>query len=269
MKLGYSSATAGIYDIDEAFRFAEELKLDFIELTYDYCDFLPESQTPKRVNELRAATGIDVSVHLPFIDLNIASLITAVRQATITQTLKALDYAQKVQALCSVLHTGHMFIYQPVPKQAALDALHDSLSQLSGVSVPIALENLGLYGDGLVRGANMLKDLTDSFGMYNCLDFGHALIEKSRNWSGTLEAHDDMIKRYFQVLGKRIIHLHLCNNNAQDDLHTATSQGVIDYQNYQSFLTSFQGTICLEIAGGREEVRKSTEHIRSLEAVLV
>lgn len=267
MNLGYSSATASIYSIEEAFRFADELKLDFIELTYDYCDFLPTSQLPKQVNELRAATGIDITVHLPFIDLNIASLISAVRKATIDQTLKALDYAHEVNALCGVLHTGQVFIYQPVPMQSAFDALHDSLAQLSQSDVPIALENLGLYVDGLIRSPEQLKDLTDAFKMHNCLDFGHALIENNRNWPNVSAISEDMIRDYYQTLGERVIHLHLCNNNGQDDLHSATTKGVIDYKTHQHYLNDFKGSICLEVAGGREAVKQSAQHMRNLEAV--
>ena len=269
MQLGYSSATAGIYDIDEAFRFAEELELDFIELTYDYCDFLPSCQLAKRVNELKQATGIDITVHLPFIDLNIASLVKAIRQATVDQTLRGLEYAHNVNAICTVMHTGQVFIYQPVPMQASFDALHDSLSQLKDAQVPVTLENLGLYVDGLVRTPEQLKELTDMFKMGNCLDFGHAVIDNNRNWQEKDSISSDLIKDYTDVLGESIIHLHLCNNNGQDDQHTSTTEGIIDYQNYKNYLNNFKGSICLEVAGGRDVVRDSTKHMRSLEAVSV
>ncbi len=269
MKLGYSSATAGIYDIDEAFRFAESLGLDFIELTYDYCDFLPNSQTSQRVNELQASTGISVTLHLPFIDLNIASLIKAVRKATIEQTLCALEYAHAINASCGVLHTGQMFIYQPVPKQHALDALYDSLSQLQGSDVPIALENLGLYIDGLIKEPTILRDLTDNYKMHNCLDFGHALIEGNRPWHAKQTFEQDMIQSYCDTLGQRVIHLHLCNNNGQDDQHKATHDGTINYKSYADYLNDFKGSICLEVAGGKDAVKSSVKHIHSLEAVAV
>ena len=267
MKLGYSAATAGIYKVDEAFQFADSLGLEFVELIYDYCDFLSDAQPAKRVRELKAATGIDVSLHLPFIDLNIASLIKAVRKASVEQTLKALDYAQTINASCGVMHTGHIFLYQPVPLEDAFEALYDSLSQFQASSVPIALENLGLMVDGLVKGPEMLKQITDKFAMYNCLDVGHAVIEAHRPWADPLLANEDNISSYIASLGERIIHLHLCNNNAEADLHTATPDGVIDFKRYQDFLNSFKGSICLEVAGGKEAVKKSALHIRALETV--
>ncbi len=269
MKLGYSSATAGIYKVDEAFRFAESLGLEFVELIYDYCDYLTDAQPAKRVRELKAATGMDVSLHLPFIDLNIASLIKAVRKASVEQTLQALDYAEAINASCGVIHTGHIFLYQPVPLEIAFDALYDSLSKFQNSSVPIALENLGLMVDGLVKGPDVLRQITDKFGMYNCLDVGHAVIEANRPWADPLLANEDSISSYIDTLGKRIIHLHLCNNNAEADLHTATPDGVIDFSLYRDFLNDFSGSICLEVAGGKEAVKKSVEHIRALEAVRI
>lgn len=267
MKLGYSSATAGIYAIEEAFRFAESLELDFIELIYDYCDFLGSAQPAKQVRELKRATGIEVSLHLPFIDLNIASLIKLVRQASIEQTLRGLDYGQAIGANLGVMHTGHMFLYQPVALEEAFDALYDSLAQFQHSAVPIALENLGLRIDGLVKGPEMLKQITDRFSMHNCLDVGHIVIEANKSWSEPPLGTEDSIKRYFETLAERIVHLHLCNNNGQDDLHAPTTEGIINFSCYQHYLKAFTGTICLEVAGGREAVRKSVEHIRSLETV--
>jgi sugar phosphate isomerase/epimerase len=267
MKLGFSAATAGLYTLEEAFCFADELSLDFIELNYDTSDFLPEAQRPAQVNQLVKTTGIAVSVHLPFIDLNIASLIPLVRKASVEQTLRGLEYAHSINASCGVLHTGKVFIYQPIPLEASYDALRSSLTELSGGSVPIALENLALYSDGLIREPEMLRDFTQAAKMQNCLDFGHAYIESSQSWRIEALRGEDMIQKYIDVLGEGVSHLHLCNNNGHDDLHSATSNGVIPFERYADFFDSFKGTICLEVSGGKDAVRRSAKHIQSLVAV--
>ena len=259
--------TAGIYDLDEAFRLANDLSLDFVELTYDVCDFLPDAQPVNRVRELIRATGVSVSVHLPFIDLNIASLITEARRAAVEQTRRGLEYAAAVNAECGVLHTGTVFVYQPRPLSDAVNALLTSLSELPHVGVPLALENLGLYVDGLVREPQMLLELTqqsggNTVGIYNCLDFGHAHIEATRPWRTATAS--DPVQGYIDTLGDNIIHLHLCNNNGSDDLHTATCEGTLRYESYRDYLSDFEGTVCLEVAGGRGSVAKSARHIRSL-----
>lgn len=269
MKLGFSAATAGLNRVEAAFRFAEELGFDFIELNYDTCDFLPNAQPLKTVNELVSQTGISVTLHLPFVDTNIASLMPTIRKASVEQTLRGLEYAHAVNAGCAVLHTGKVFIYQPLPFTAAYDALHTSLAELKGGSVPIALENLALYPDGLVREPEMLQMFTQRAGMHNCLDFGHAHIETWQLWRDESVRGEDLIQKYIDVLGDDIIHLHLCNNNGKDDLHTATDKGTIPFERYASFFEKFSGRVCLEVAGGVEQVRRSAEHIRSLVAVPV
>jgi sugar phosphate isomerase/epimerase len=267
-RLGYSVATAGIYDLEEAFAFAASLGLDFLELNYDTCDFLPQAQQAQKVNQLKEATGISVSVHLPFIDLNIASLIPAIHQASVEQTLKGLDYAHCIDATCAVLHTGKVFIYQPVSIQASYEALGLSLQTLSGSSVPVALENLALSLDGLVREPEMLKVLTQSYNMKNCLDFGHAFIESSQSWRKEIPG-EDLIQKYINVLGNNITHLHLCNNDGQADLHDATDQGLIPLERYADYLSTFKGSICLEVAGGKDAIRRSVKHMQSLMSVSV
>ena len=254
--------TAGIYEVDEAFRLAEALELDFVELTYDVCDFLPNAQPAKRVQALSRATGVEVSVHLPFVDLNIASLIETVRRATVEQTCRALEYSARVGAQCAVLHTGTRFIYQPRPVGDAIAALYQSLSELPDTPTPVALENLGLYVDGVVREPTALREVTRHMNLHNCLDFGHAHIE-----GGGASACHDFISAYISTLGQDIIHLHLCNNDGLSDLHTATPDGTVAYERYAAYLQDFPGTICLEVAGGPDSVRRSAEHIRSLRAL--
>lgn len=265
MRLGYSSMTAGIYDLEEAFRLAERLELDFVELSFDVCNFLPEAQPERRVRELSRATGVGTTLHLPFIDLNIASLVKPVRQATLEQSLCGLEYAEAVGASCAVLHTGTVFIYQPRPLQDAVAALLDSLAALPNGGPPIVLENLGLYVDGLLRGPDMLSDVTRQSGMANCLDFAHAHIEQGRSWHAAAPG-EDLIRRYLSTLGDKVLHLHLCNNDGIHDLHTATHEGTLDYAAYADVLAGFPGTICLEVSGGAESVRSSSEHIRGLAA---
>ena len=265
MKLGYSSATAGIYDIDEVFSFAEQLSLDFVELTYEISSFLPNVQSAKKVRELQAATGIEVSLHLPFIDLNIASLIPAVRLATVEETLRALDYAREVSAIASVLHTGSFFLYQPVKEEYSLAALEASLELIKPRNHKIALENLAVFADSVIKGPQALKEITDKYGFNNCLDMGHAFIEQGHAWTAPT---DDLIPDYIDTLGSRISHLHLCNNDGKNDLHQATDAGAIDFSKYRDYFINFEGSICLEVAGGKEAVRKSAAELKSFELVL-
>lgn len=264
MQLGYSSMTAGIYDHDEAFRLAERLSLSFVELSYDACIFLPGTQPPRQVAELTRATGIATTLHLPFVDLNLASLNEPVRRTAVEQICRALEYGAAVGSRCGVLHTGTVFLYQPRPRADAVAALVESLQQLPAAPVPLALENLGLTPEGVIRTPKMLHDLCDVAGAYACLDFAHAYLEGERFCRTDDECLSDPISDYQQILGERIIHLHLCNNDGRSDLHSATPDGVISFEKYCSYLRTFTGTICLEVAGGADSVARSARHLRTL-----
>lgn len=257
MKLGYSPLTAAILDLDSAFRLASELELDFIELSHDLHEAMPAVQAVGRVRELSSATGIGTTVHLSFVDLNLASVMPAARQNAVERTRRGLEYAAEVGASCGVLHSGKNLIPFEQAALLARQALNESLSELADPAVPIALENLVLSDGDLLRDAEQLAELTERHDLGNCLDFGHAHVEATAK--GT-----DTIDRYLELMGERLIHLHLHNNSGQSDEHLHTKEGQLDYAELLAKLPDFSGTACLEIATGEAGVRASVQHLREL-----
>jgi sugar phosphate isomerase/epimerase len=256
MRLGFSAATAMLLDIDEAFRLASELELGLIELSADLHEIAPQLQDPARVRELSRATGIGTTVHLSYVDFNLASLIPAARQTAVERTLRGLEFAHEVGASCGVLHSGRHYLRHPLADQMAKECLHASLAALQGSSVPIALENLVLDETDLLRTPEELDALTRAFALRNCLDFGHAHIEG-------VACGEARIERYLSLLGDNIIHLHVHNNHSERDEHLPTPEGAIDYGAYRDYLATFKGTICLEVKS-EEAVRASVAHLRAV-----
>jgi sugar phosphate isomerase/epimerase len=257
MRLGFSPVTAQILDLDAAFALAQELGLAFVELSADVNEISPVLQEAERVRSLTAATGVAVTVHLSYIDLNLASLIPAARRTSLDRTLRGLEYAAAVDAGCGVLHSGLHYVRHSRIDPLVAEALHASLGELEGATVPIALENLALQPNDYLRGPAQLRELTRRHGMRNCVDFGHAHIEAARDAGATIAA-------YLDTLGEDVVHLHLHNNDGRSDEHRATQAGTIDFDPFRSYLTAFRGTICLEIASGEAGVRASVAHLRTL-----
>lgn len=256
MRFGFSPMTARMIDSDGAFKIASELGLDFIELDFDLHEVLPHVQDPKKIRDLCAATGVATTLHLSFVDLNLASLMPVARRAAVERTLNGLEYAAAVGATAAVLHSGRNYLDHPQARALAREALHASLEELRGAGELVVLENLALDERDLIRTPEELRDLTDRFGMRNCLDFGHAHIQ------GTREGFDANAA-YLSTLGERITHLHVHNNHGLEDEHRPSDQGSIDYAPFAGFLRDFQGTICLEIGPfGAEGVARSLAHIR-------
>lgn len=255
MRLGYNPTTAGLYALEAGFRLAEELGLEFIELDGGVQEMLPRLQPLKRARELSRATGIDTTAHLPFIDLNIASLIPAARRTAVERTLRGLEVATAAGARCAVLHSGQIPFWLPEVEDGAFAALEQSLLELRAPPVPLALENIAPSRLSLVRGPGKLREVACRANLHTCLDFGHAFLERDG---------EDHIADYIRTLGDNIIHLHLHGNDGNADQHLPTDEGAIPYQRYAGYLRDFPGTICLEVTGGADAVRRSIGHLRAL-----
>lgn len=257
MRLGYTPMNANVLDLDAAFRLAEELGLEFVELVHDLHEVMPQLQHPERVRDLMRATGVGTTVHLSYVDLNLASLMPKARATAVDRTLAGLAYAAEVDAVCGVLHTGQHYLRRPEADALAAQALAASLDALRGSTVPIVLENLALDDEGYVRSADHLRDLVDRHGTGACFDIGHAHIQ------GTREGRDE-IAALLTTLGSRITHLHLHDNHGRHDEHVAIGRGTIDYLRHTEFLRDFTGTVCLEIGPDAAAVREGVARLRAL-----
>lgn len=264
MRLGFTPATAQLLDLEAAFRLAVECDMTFIELGADLHEFEPRLQPTDTIRELCSATGVATTVHLQYVDLNLCSLSESARRTSVERMERGIEFAVAVGATCGVVHTGLHYFRHPLADPRVAERLFTSLKALEVSPVPIVLENLALTRYDFVRGPQELLALTDRHDMNNCLDFGHANVERGQSWRDDAARDEDLIRSYIDTLGERITHLHLHNNHGTRDEHLPTPHGSIDYRRYADFLVSFQGTICLEIATGEDGIRESVQHLRSL-----
>jgi sugar phosphate isomerase/epimerase len=268
MKLGFTPINAQMIDLEQAFRLAAELELDFVELTYDLQEIEPRSQPIQAVRELTRATGIALSVHLSYVDLNLASLMPGVRENSVARTNRGLEYAHEINAIVGVLHTGLVPMRHPLIMPRAHAALQQSLSEITPL-VPIVLENLALDGYDLLRGPAELEAITQNAGFANCIDLGHALVEgcstelNDGTGSGGWHAGLARLESYKTGLSN-VTHLHLQDNDGSDDQHHALGTGGINWPAQREWLRNFNGSATLEINGGEAEVRQSARFLREL-----
>lgn len=270
MRLGFTPINARILDLDEAFRLASELELQFIELTFDMQEILPSSQPVQRVLELTRATGVGVSVHLSFVDLNLASLMPGVRENSLERTGRGLEYAAQVGAICGVLHSGLVPMRHPLMLEQSIKRIVASLSQITPL-VPVALENLALDEYDVLRGVRELEAITNAAGQGfgNCIDVGHALVEGTTTelhdgtGPGGLEQGHKKLDSYLTGLS-RVIHFHLQDNDGLSDQHLALGRGQVPWQGLREPLSGFNGSLDLEVGPDANAVRESVQFIRNL-----
>jgi sugar phosphate isomerase/epimerase len=179
-------------------------------------------------------------------------------------------YAQEINAIVGVLHSGLIPMRHPLIKPRAHAALRQSLSEITPL-VPIALENLALDRYDLLRGPSELEAVTQraGSGFGNCIDLGHALVEgcstevHDATGSGGIHAGLARLESYKTGLSN-VTHLHLQDNDGSDDQHHALGTGGINWGAQRDWLRSFQGSAALEINGGEAEVRQSVHFLREL-----
>mgnify|MGYP003363385801 CR=1 FL=1 len=192
MRLGFTPFNAEL-DYEAAFPLAAELGLD-LEVAYD----LHEAFPLPGARELRAtgeALGVGFTLHLPFVELNPASLIPSVRKLSQERLLRALEFGEALGAKVGVLHTGLIPVRHPVAERLAWEALEETLALLRDPPLPVALENdakasalseVFLHGEqnlayvvlstglgvGVVAEGRLLRGATGAFG-----EVGHWLGE--------------------------------------------------------------------------------------------
>ncbi|MCS7067703.1 MAG: sugar phosphate isomerase/epimerase [Meiothermus sp.] len=250
MKLGFSPLTAGL-DYRRSFDLAAELGL-FLEIAYDQHEMDPRLPGPRALAEMGRAAGVGFSLHLPFVDWNIASLVPPVQRLSLERTQRAIQFGAEIGAECGVLHTGLIPLRWPEAVAHAHQQVQEALGQLE-LAIPVALENLGLSRSDLLETPAELVSLLEAHPQYGfCLDVGHALIQRGPGGA----------QEYHRLLGSRLIHLHLHDNQGSRDEHLPCGLGKVDWAWVRAVLKGFTGTVALEVTGGAEGVRQSVALLR-------
>lgn len=252
MRLAFSPFNAEM-GYEEAFRLAAELGMD-LEVPYDLHEALPLPD-PKSLRATGEALGVGFTLHLPFVEMNPASLIPSVRALAEERLKRALEFGEALGAKVGVLHTGQVPVRHPMALSLAQEALERTLSALLPLPFPVALENLALAEEDLLRGPEELKALLEKFPQYGfCLDVGHALVE--------LGPRGPLL--YLEALKEKLVHLHLHDNHGRGDDHLPVGAGAVPWERLAPHLQGFPGTAALEVGGGAEGVRQSARRLRNL-----
>lgn len=258
MRVGFAPVTARVLDLTQAFALARETGLDLIELSYDLHEAVPHLQPVETVKTLVGETGLALSVHLSYLDLNLAAVSPSARRSAIERTIEGMHYAEEVGAEVGVLHTGKIPYENSLLRDAVKENLLRSLEEIrkstAGMGCRLTLENLAFDGD-LLKTVGDLDQVCRTFDLGITLDFGHAMIQGGQA----------AIRDYLESFQGRIRHLHIHSNHGSNDDHLPIDEGVIDYSRFADFLKAFSGSACMEIAnGGVEAVRRSALRMRQI-----
>jgi arsenate reductase (thioredoxin) len=215
-----------------------------IELT---CYNLPKDfawERPGALGELRtvaADLGVSVwSVHPPD-RYNLAAVDETERAAAVDEIRSFVDIASELGAAVVSFHAGHV-LPKERPVEESVKHLHDSLDKLAehtrGTPVTLGIETLPpgpheLSNQQIVEEAR--RGTQAAFGVV--LDTGHANI--ARDLAGVP-----------QMIGRRLMNLHLHDNDGERDQHDMPGTGTTDWRQVMADLRAadYRGPLMLEVA---------------------
>ena len=99
MKIGASTLSGFKGKLEKSLEFIEDNGIEYAEILHQYPN--------ETINtEITDSFNLKYSIHSPIININIASLSTAIRKASIEEIKKSIDTANEIGAETVVVHPG-------------------------------------------------------------------------------------------------------------------------------------------------------------------
>lgn len=231
----------------------------YLEIRGERPFFSPEDISPEDLDffrEIIAKSGLKVTLHATFYDINLSTINSYLRQATLQCYQKYLDLASELHAEVMVVHAGL------IHKDAAANR------EIQNIAKSNLIENLRILGD-YAQKRNVIIGLENSPPNRN-----HLMV---REWNGHLDILNEVnhprvrgvvdiahaflhgldILKYYDKMENYLAELHVHNNDGKDDLHQAINHGAI---NYSEFFGSREVRVPVIM-----EIRNFSDALRSLE----
>jgi sugar phosphate isomerase/epimerase len=228
---------------------AAESGFDAFEISCVFPSADPENSPPEvitKAREIQEKSGIEICVHAPFYDMNIAAFSPGIRRESVQLINKSVDLCAAVGGKTLIVHSGthtyerrigHNTDNNPLLK-LQWDNNIDSLKQINAYAnsrgITVCLENIGF--NSMDQSFEDLLEIRKAVGgsLQFTLDFGHA-----RLGQGAEEG--------IRLLKENIRHIHLHDNHGKTDDHLPVGDGNYDFSGFIEFFNKFSHIITLEV----------------------
>jgi len=232
------------------------VEVDCVELV----DEGGHSLNERRVRALRRVIedgGLEVTVHAPFVDVNIASPVPTIRRAALKRLKRSMLYARelgsKVWVFHPGLHSSTAYFHPGLDWKLNIQSTRELLETARQLDIEIAIENI------FDPSPFLLKSVDDFMRFYEELrsdapglafDIGHAYIS-------------NQVAEFIERLSSRIVHIHAHDNDGTSDSHKGIGYGGINWDWVINALkeAGYEGFIIVE---STERVEESLERLRRL-----
>jgi sugar phosphate isomerase/epimerase len=212
------------------------------------------SENINRIKEIASTTNLELTVHAPFSDLNIASLNQLIWEASVKEICSCIEQASSF-ASTIVIHPG---ILSPLGAQLPDKAWEYNIAALKifgklareyGIKVVIEnMPNIGLMlGQLFEELLGLIENSDQNIGI--ALDVGHAYLTKT-------------LENYLNN-PEKIAHVHLHDNRGKKDDHLPIGRGKIKWLELLPKLKKIDAKFVIE-SRSIAEGEKSLENLKGL-----
>jgi sugar phosphate isomerase/epimerase len=205
--------------------------------------------------EIAETTDLVITIHLPYSDLNLASMNRPIWEETLRQMKKCLSLASDFSRL-AVAHPGHLSpLGSQMPDKAweqNILGLQEICDHAAELDMMVAVENMvnieALFG----RTPEELVGIIENVGRDNLgfvFDVGHA------NTNGNVDQ--------FLKLKDLMVHAHLHDNMGRRDEHLPLGKGTVDWQIVIDRLNGYGGRFVTE-SRSLEEGEQSLKILKNM-----
>jgi len=248
-----------LYCLGKSFSFLAK-NLQNVEVSYveilDEGGHRLDSKRLETIKKIARSKGLELTLHAPFADMNIASPNPILRHTILRQLEKSIQYASRLDCRLFVLHpgkrTGISEFYRGMDWKLNLEALSHLLTVAKKLGVEISVENLPEPFPFLMKSVNdfsrFYKDFEGSVGM--TLDVGHANISKE-------------VFEFVQRFSSKIRHFHVSDNDGTSDFHRGIGYGNIEWEKVASLVkeNKYDNIIMLESVDHVQESLRKLAHL--------
>jgi len=214
------------------------------------------SRRVRALKRVAQSLGLELTLHAPFADINIASPNPSLRRLMLRRLEKSILYARDLGCRPWVFHpglkTGVSFFYPGLDWQLNLGSIRTMLEFARRHDVEIAVENVPEPYPFLMKSLGDFSRFYDELGgdIGFVLDIGHANLNRQ-------------IEDFITQLSDKTVHVHVSDNDGNHDSHLGIGHGTIDWENVAKLIkkVKYRGVIMLESV---EHVKESLQTLRKL-----
>ena len=224
-------------ELDKYLELAKKYDLGFEYNEFFNPSILDSNDLDKTVEEYKKLNRKNDTLHGVFYDICLDSLDERIAQISFDRVKKSLDIASTLGCKGVIFHTN----YITWMKSKAYQQRWINKNKEVYLKLIDEYPNLEIYVENMFDlDPYLLKELMDSINHERigvCLDVAHASISKID------------IKKWFEVLGKYIKHIHINDNDLIEDSHQQLGLGKINYKKVYSYINNLKDvTILIEIS---------------------